>query len=68
MVVSEAQAPTNDLQAAPRKAPGVVSKPPYCKRFFKQLWTLLYHKQGSQPLQQAEVHTYTPNLTGFCAL
>ena len=26
--------------------PGVLAKPPYYKRFFKQLWTLLYHKQG----------------------
>ena len=47
MVVSEAQAPTADLQQAPGGAPGVLVKPPYYKRFFKQLWTLLYHKQGT---------------------
>ncbi|KAL0019978.1 hypothetical protein WJX79_005180 [Trebouxia sp. C0005] len=26
--------------------PGVLAKPAYYKRFFKQLWTLLYHKQA----------------------
>ena len=50
MVVSAAEASPADLQpavGAPRGAPGVLVKPPYYKRFFKQLWTLLYHKQGT---------------------
>ena len=52
MVVSEAEAATvgghaaeHPVQAADKRA-GVLVKPPYYKRFFKQLWTLLYHKQG----------------------
>ena len=52
MVVSEAEAATvgglaaeHPVQASDKRA-GVLVKPPYYKRFFKQLWTLLYHKQG----------------------
>ncbi len=52
MVVSEAEATmAGDLSAVSpqqiaERPPGVLAKAPYYKRFFKQLWTLLYHKQG----------------------
>ena len=55
MVVSEAEAALAGAiapaavtpQIAAGKPRQVLVKPPYYKRFFKQLWTLLYHKQGT---------------------
>ena len=50
MVVSTTEAAlAGGVVAVPQaggKPAGVLVKPPYYKRFFKQLWTLLYHKQG----------------------
>lgn len=52
MVVSAAEATMAGQPSAvsPQQTaehpPGVLAKPAYYKRFFKQLWTLLYHKQG----------------------
>ena len=52
MVVSKAEATMAGESSAvspqqtDEQPPGVLAKPPYYKRFFKQLWTLLYHKQG----------------------
>ncbi len=52
MVVSKAEATTAgepsavSPQQTAEHSPGVLAKPPYYKRFSKQLWTLLYHKQG----------------------
>ena len=52
MVVSEAEAAMAaghsavSSQRRAERSPGVLVKPAYYRRFFKQLWTLLYHKQG----------------------
>lgn len=62
MVLSEAEAVNaGELtavspQQAKERSAGVLIKPPYFKRFFKQLWTLLYHKQGTSAM-----------LTNFCS-